>query len=302
MDSYKNYKYKEVDYAKYIYENGFQTKHIPTEMKLLLVYARDYLNVKKSKLKDFAYNFCEDNVDEFNRLDWFRVINKAVGFASDTKNRLINISQIDITSGELEYIMALPVSHDYKKIFLAFLVQMKLSKQIYEFKNGKEYTSQFFKGGIKKYNDVKKMANVPTKLYINAHFIREMSVDGYISIYYNGLIKHLWMDQCLPSGDVVMVIKDYENVGYYLDYYCGEKNMALCRDCQQPFKVSRANRKYCAKHKDYYKKMVEKEFTCPECGKIEIVPAKSNNQKRCAECQTKHRITYFKTRCFAQNK
>lgn len=296
MANFINYKYNEIDYAKCVYENGFQTKHIPTEMKLLLVYARDYLGTKKSQLKNFAYEFCEKHVEGFNRVLWFKTINKAVNFASANKNRLLNVGSVGLTEGEVSYITALPFSQDYKKLFMAFLVQAKLNKTVYEFKNGKEYTSTFFKGGIKKYNEVKKMANVNGKVDINGDFIYDVSREGYIAIYHNGLIKHLWMDDCKASGDTVIEIMDFENVGWYLDYYCGVKGVKLCKDCLQPYHANSKEKVYCKKCQAGLARPKRKTIICADCGVEVEVNAKANNQRRCAECQERHRNEYLKDR------
>lgn len=296
MANFINYKYNEIDYAKCVYENGFQTKHIPTEMKLLLVYARDYLGTKKSQLKNFAYAFCEKHVEGFNRVLWFKTINKAVNFASANKNRLLNVGSVGLTEGEVSYITALPFSQDYKKLFMAFLVQAKLNKTVYEFKNGKEYTSTFFKGGIKKYNEVKKMANVNGKVDINGDFIYDVSREGYIAIYHNGLIKHLWMDDCKASGDTVIEIMDFENVGWYLDYYCGVKGVKLCKDCLQPYHANSKEKVYCKKCQAGLARPKRKTIICADCGVEVEVNAKANNQRRCAECQERHRNEYLKDR------
>lgn len=296
MANFINYKYNEIDYAKCVYENGFQTKHIPTEMKLLLLYARDYLGTKKSQLKNFAYEFCEKHVEGFNRVLWFKTINKAVNFASTNKNKLLNVGSVGLTDGEISYITALPFSQDYKKLFLAFLVQAKLNKVVYEFKNEKEYTSSFFKGGIKKYNEVKKMANVTGKVDINGDFIHDVSKEGYIAIYYNGLIKHLWMDDCKASGETVIEIVDFENVGWYLDYYCGVKGVKLCKECLQPYRANSKEKVYCKKCKVGLAQPKRKRIICADCGVELEVNAKANNQRRCAECQEKHRSEYLKDR------
>ena len=47
-----NYKYNEIDYAKLIYEQGFQDKsHMPTELRLAAIYMRRNLGYKPAKLK-----------------------------------------------------------------------------------------------------------------------------------------------------------------------------------------------------------------------------------------------------------
>lgn len=294
MNKFANYKYREKEYAKYIHDYGFQTKHKPTELKLLLLYARD--NLKEKNLKSYAESFCAEHEKEYNRALWFKTINDAVSYASDNKNKLQTIDCIPITYGEAEYIRGLPFTQDFKKLFFAFLIQMKLNKKVYEFKNSIPYTSTYFKGGIRKYNEIKKMANVSGKLDINGEFIHEMSQKGHIAIYYNGLIKHLWMDECKPSGDTVIDVKDFENVGYYFDYYCGEKGVKLCKECGQPFKVSAQCKTYCKRHKDYYKPVGEKVKACVDCGIEFTVDGRNNSKTRCATCQTKYRRSQDKLR------
>ncbi len=297
-----NYKYCEKDYARLVYEKGFQTKHIPTELKLVLLHMRDEIGVERAGLKQALIDFCAAHDEGFNLAVWYRRINDAVKYATDKKNRLINIDEILVSDGEARYIDSLPVEHDYKKLFFTFLVQMKLNKTVYEFKNQTEYTSTFFKGGIKRYNQIKKMANVPAKLDINAHFIRDMSEIGYVAIYYNGLIKHNWMDDCKESGGAVISVKDYENVGVYWDYYKSVKGVKLCKECQQPFKASPQCKTYCKKHKEYYKQLDHKIINCVDCGDAFVVPPKANNKKRCDKCQALHREKYIKSRIGVQIK
>lgn len=284
-----NYKYCEKDYARMVYEKGFQTKHIPTELKLVLLHIRDEVGVARKDLKQALIDFCAAHDETFNLAIWYRRINDAVNFAMDKKNRLINIEEIAVTEGEAEYIDSLPVEHDYKKLFFTFLVQMKLNKTVSEFKNGSPYTTMFFKGGMKRYNEVKKMANVPAKLDINANFVRDMSAAGYISIYYNGLIKHNWLEGCKEAGEAVIHVKDYENVVVYWDYYKGVKGTRLCKECQQPFKVSPQCKTYCKRHKEYYKPVGEKAKNCIDCGAEFTVDARNTTKVRCADCQTKHK-------------
>lgn len=291
-----NYKYCEKDYARLVYEKGFQTKHIPTELKLVILHLRDEVGVERAELKQALIDFCATHEESFNLAIWYRRINDAVKYGTDKKNRLINVDEILVTEGEAAYIDALPVEHDYKKLLFTFLVQMKLNKAVYEFKNQSEYSSTFFKGGMKRYNEIKKMANVPTKLDINAGFVRDMAEAGYISIYYNGLIKHNWLDECNESRDAVIRVKDYENVGIYWDYYKGVNGVRLCKECQQPFKVSPQCKLYCKKHKEYYKPLEQKTIRCIDCGVEFIAPPKANNQKRCTQCQDRYRKEYINSR------
>lgn len=283
------YKYDELGYAETIYKDGFQTNHIQTELNLLAAYAKHVLEMKPARRKQFIYEFCGKHLDGFRRELWFKQINRALDYSNKKQSVLSRITHIEVTRGELDYILSLDVSHDCHKIFFAFLIHTKLNKSVYEFKNGKPYDSTFFRGDKSKYNLVKKMANVPSAIDINGEFVHQMYKAGLIDVLFNGLIRHKWMEDCLPSGDVVIEVRDFENVGLYLDYHLGVKGVKLCGYCGQPFVVSRNDRLYCKEHKDYHPKIGDKTVTCVDCGALFDVDSRNMTKVRCDTCQKKHR-------------
>lgn len=294
------YKYDELGYAELIYKSGFQTKHLPTEMKLLALYARDVLGLKPAERKKFVYEFCGQHIPGFARAIYYKQVNRALNYASNRKSVLSHIESVGITHGEIDFILGLDVPHNYKKIFFAFLVQMRLNAILYELKNGKVYDSTYFRGDKSKYNAVKKMAMVPESIDINGGFVHEMYKAGLIDVYYRGLIRHKWMDECMPSGEIAISVVDFDTAGWYLDYYVGANGMKLCKRCGQPFRASRLDRLYCSRHKDHGATQGIKEIVCVDCGDSMLVAAKANRALRCEKCHTIHRREADRIRKSAQ--
>lgn len=285
----RNYKYDEISYAEKIYkDNKFQTKHIPTELKLLVLYYRDYLKLKAKDRKEKLTQFCIDNIPNYNRATHFKIVNRALQKGSNKKEKLVKIESIPIYQKELDYINGLDIQYDYKKMLFAFLVQMRLNKTMFEIRNkDKEYKStNYFKGGKQKYQNIKSMANVNSKIDINDDFINDLSQgdNPLITIMYAGLIRLDFLNNCKQEGDTVIEVKDYENVGWYLDYYNRVDKIVLCDYCGQPFKQRHRNECYCKKHKEY-QPMETKIINCVDCDKEVIIDSKDNQTTRCKECQ-----------------
>ena len=283
----KNYKYNELEYAQLIYNNGFQTNYIPTELRLLVLYYKEVLKLKPKQRSEQLYEFCEKHMPDYKRAKYFKIINKALKQGSKKEQKLVNIEKINIFQSELDYINSLEIKYDFKKVLFTFLVQMKLNKFIYEYKNEKPYTSKYFKGGSIKYNNIKKMANLNNSININDDIIYFLNDIGLVKTLHKGLIVLNYLDNCSETGDIAIDIKDFENVGWYLDFYNGLKGMVLCKYCGQPFKQTNHDISYCKKHKQYYIPMETKTIVCQDCGKEISVDSLNTKTIRCEECQHK---------------
>jgi hypothetical protein len=292
-----SYKYDENTYAKKIFDsNKFQTKHIPTELRLLVIYYRDVLGLKPKDRKIKLYKFCEDNIPDFNKAVYYKIINRALQRGSNKKQKLVTIDKVDIYKDEVDYINSLDIKYDYKKIMFAFLVQMRLNKIMYEKRNNKEYkATNYFKGGKQKYKNILSMANVSSKIDINDDFVNDLSQGNspLITVLCKGLIILNFLNNCKQIGDIAFAVKNYEDVGWYLDYYNHIDKIKLCAYCEQPFKQHYNNECYCRKHKEY-QPIETKTLACVDCGHPFTVDARNMTKKRCDECQ--HKIDNEKTR------
>lgn len=295
-----NYKYNEVDYAKLIYSSGFQTKHIPTELRLVATYMRTILGYKPKQLREEMYIFSSKNIPEYNRVKHYKIINKAINSALKKNSTLIKIDNIAIYDYEINYINSLQFcdedgviseyEYDCKKVVFALLCQMKLNKIISKQKNGFESKCMYFKGDNSKYNDLKKISKIPIKFGINSDIVYILGQCGTITIMYNGLIKLDFMEQLdILSKEVdefktVITITNFDSVGWYFDYYNNVKKIKLCKHCGQPFRQTKNDILYCSEHKEYYQKQETKQMVCIDCGEIFDINS-SSRRIRCKKCE-----------------
>lgn len=146
---------------------------------------------------------------------------------------------------------------------------MKANKFITETKsmNKKfEYKGKYFKGGQKRYNQLKKLAKLPEKVRINEDIINTLWNNNLVTPMFNGLVKLDFMEDiykiqneiikkieeaCKSDKDVnktekyvALYIKDFDSVGWYFDYYNQDKKIAFCKECGKIFK-KKSNRQEC---------------------------------------------------------
>lgn len=263
-----DYKYTELDYAKNIYDNGFQSeRHMPTELRLVATYMRRVLGYKPKKLREEMYKWCEHNILGYKRELFFKRINSAINKACKKGSMLINIECIDFYKYEMDFLNNLYImdtvenqnesvySYECKKLLFTLLFKMKVNKFIAESKNTDEtfeHKGKYFKGGQKKYTEIKKLAKLPEKIRINEDIINTLWINGLVSPMFNGLVKLNFMEEIYElestakdlDTTVALRIKDYDSVGWYFDYYNHSKKVAFCKECGKIFK-KRSNRQEC---------------------------------------------------------
>lgn len=265
-----NYKYTELDYAKNIYENGFQSEqHRPTELRLVATYMRRILNYKPKKLREELYQWCESNIAGFKGELYYKEIHSAITKACKKGSTLVNIQNIDFYQYELDYINDLHIfgdtdhmeeyqySYECKKLLFTLLFQMKMNKLITEMKStdsGFAYEGKYFKGGQKKYSELKKLAKLPEKVKLHEDLINTLWINGLVSPMFNGLIQLNFMEELdailkkkdIDSTTVVLKVTDFESVGWYFDYYNHDKKIIFCKGCGRILKKKSNRQEYCS--------------------------------------------------------
>lgn len=264
-----DYKYTELDYAKNIYENGFQSEqHRPTELRLVATYMRRILGYKPKKLREEMYKWCELHIAGYKRELYYRRINSAINKACKKGSMLINIESIDFYQYEMDYINNLYIikdideqeeskySYECKKLLFTLLFKMKVNKFIAETKNTKpdyEYNGKYFKGGQKKYTELKKIAKIPEKMRINEDIINTLWINGLVTPMFNGLVRLDFMEKLYEiekdvdlNKTIVFQIKDYDCIGWYFDYCNKDKKITFCKECGKIFKKKSNRQEYCS--------------------------------------------------------
>lgn len=296
-----DYKYTELDYAKNIYENGFQSgQHQLTELRLVATYMRRILNYNPKILREEMYKWCEQNIKGYNRELYYKKINSAISKACKKDSMLINVENIIFYKQEMNYLNNLFItknankkeesefSYDCKKLLFTFIFLMKSNKFIVESKNNNiKYYGKYFKGGNKKYNQLKKLAKLPEDVKINEDIINTLWSNNLVTPMFNGLIKLNFMDDVYKiqdniqkkhqniynknkkyfdsntdayqkeiEKDIVFHIKDYDSVGWYFDYYNHKNKIVFCKECGRIFKKKSNRQEYCS---DKCSKLVDRE-------------------------------------------
>lgn len=241
------YKYNEKEYAKAIINQGFITKYYSYELKILAKYYRKEENKKAKERKELLYKFCEEHITNFNRVKYFKMINSALKYGSKKKNQLIIIKSVPVTIKEIEYVNKLDIDYNYKKVLFTFIMKNKLNKELCLQKFGKASDYNFFGGKREFYKEVYEMSKVSKKKDINT-IINELSNFGYIDVRTRGRINLLFIDNIEESDDIIFNIEDFDDIGYYFDYYNGENNVIECanENCHRLIKKSSNKIKYCS--------------------------------------------------------
>ncbi len=220
----------------------------------------------------------------------YKLFDKALKHSSDKKNKLVVVSEIPVYKEEFNYIKQLNIHDNYKKVLFAFLIQNKLNKEVYKIRKEKELNNIYYKGNSKQYNELKKMAKIPQKIKLHEEVIYELSKQGLINPMYQGLIQLKFLGLIDKVSDVMFYIRNYEETGWYFDYYNSAKKIKLCSECGEPFRQSNNRQEYCNRHSPaVYTPMETKKIVCIDCGKEVKVDAKANNIKRCEECFKRER-------------
>ena len=274
-----DYKYTELDYAKNIYENGFQSdQHRPTELRLVATYMRRILDYKPKKLREEMYEWCEANITGYRRELYYKMINSAINKACKKGSMLINVESIDFYKYEMDFINDLYIMKDIdekgeseftyecKKLLFTLLFKMKVNKFFTETKSNNpdfEYNGKYFKGGQKKYTELKRLAKLPEKLRINEDIMNTLWINGLVTPMFNGLVKLNFMEALYDiekkkdlDKSIIIQIKDFDSVGWYFDYYYEDKKIQFCKCCGKIFK-KKSNRQECCS--DECSKIIDRE-------------------------------------------
>ncbi|WP_303984642.1 hypothetical protein [Niallia circulans] len=254
------YKYNEKKYVEHILKNGFSSKHINNEIRLLAIHYKEKGMTEEDREKEL-YDFCEKKMQSFDRVEYFKKINSALNHAKKLESKLVEVDEIYINKKELNYIDILELSHEYKRIIFTLLSLNKLNKEIQKQRDPKKLNNEhYFGGSNKNYKELIDASKVPMKSKKIHSIISELASLGIVEIRGNGFIKLSFVYD-LEYGETVITIKDYEEIGYYYDLYKGTNRVKECEECKKPIKVNGKYKKYClacSKEKEKIRKKVWK--------------------------------------------
>lgn len=238
------FKFKEKEYAEAIIENGFISKNLNYELKLLAMYYKE-LGYKPKKREELLYDFCKKNIENFSRVLYYKKINSVLNYARKKENILINANEIDITENELRFIDSLDINHQQKKLCFTLLVLAKLYSTVHHIKYGEHTTEHYFGGNNKRYKeliDASHTSLTANKLHQN---IGELAKKDIVEIRNKGFIKLSFIYGIEPGGETAIKIRSFDSIGLYYDLHTGQKKVKSCVNCQTPFRFKSNKSKYC---------------------------------------------------------
>ena len=190
---------------------------------------------------------------------------------------------------EIDYLNSQDISINEKKVLFALLITYKLRKLYFEIKKPNEpYDNMYFKGGTTQYSDLKKVSNIHNKLDINIDIISELAVKEYVKIYSRGCVRLNFLEEIVDdTGEISFEMTDYNNIGYWFEWYNGNKRIGKCIKCGNVFYKRANNQIYCSDCQGY-EKIGTKTLVCCDCGK-EFEVESSSRKIRCDDCYKKER-------------
>ncbi len=290
------YKYKDLIYAEKVYKEGFLTKYRDTELKLVALYMRDVLGItKKQDRKEALHNFCKEHLPDYHKMKYYKVINRVLEYSCTKKNFLITIDNIPVLQSEIDFINTQDLSLDEKKLLFTLLITYKLRKTYFEIKTPeKPFDNLYFRCNKLRMSELKKVSNIHKNLDINIDIISTLIEAGYIESCKVGTIRLNFIEMITPKTEMVAFeITEYNNIGYWLELYNGNKRIKKCIKCGNVFYKVSNSQIYCADCKGY-EKVGTKKVICCDCGKEFEVTAKNNSTNRCSDCYTVYRKLYYK--------
>ena len=248
------FRYNEKKYAEEILKKGFLTQYHRYELKILVKYYKEVLEEKASERKKLVYKFCENNIVKFNRVKYFKIINSALAYGSKRINKLILIESVPITKNEIKYINGLKLDSIHKKILFTFIVKNKLNKEMSKQIYGKVSDYNIFGGKTESYKEVFEMSRLSGEYDINK-LVNGLSNLGYVDVRTRGKINLSFIDDIVVNKDekgnkidnIVFEITNFDNVGYYFDWYNGDEKYVKCENegCGEVIKKVNNRQKYC---------------------------------------------------------
>jgi hypothetical protein len=251
------YPFKELTYAKEIEKNGFTSNYIKYELKILAKYYRD-LGHKPKERKEMLHKFCEENLEGYNKVLHYKLINSVLNYSNNKKNKLIEIESIGITEKEISFIDSSDASHVEKKVLFTLLVLDKLNKKYRETQSSDGVEHYF--GGNMNYKLLLSSSEIKES-YKNLHnIIGDLAKKGFLETVGRGSIK-LSFIYGISSGDEVSVeVNTFYNIGLYYDLHVGEKRIKKCECCDVPIRVKSNRSKYCSECWKVEEKKIKREW------------------------------------------
>lgn len=284
----------EKKYAEKIIKNGFLSKKIRFELKILAKYYFFSQNLPKKEIKLILEAFCRKNIDGFNLNIDYKMINDAILHLSSKKCQYLIIEEIWISQELIDYINNLDFDNETKKVLFTLSMWGKINL---ECGYSQEYASSF-----KDYKDLKLSSNIDSKKNIYDIF-NILYEKGFLKMTWQGVAKMIFLEN-IPQGQDLYKITDLSKLGLWFDFYNNANNVLKCEQCGTLFqkRISKNSpQKKCndcsLTDKDGKRQKIknDKLLNCEVCNKPFFSSSKKKTIK-CETCYSENRKEYFKNK------
>ena len=238
------FKFDEYLYAETIANEGFRSVNKKPELKMLAKYYRDVWRLTEPQVRKKLIEFCQKHVLDFDIAIHFKLINTAIS-SSKKGSALICVPWICIYKNEVNEIANIPLTHSHKKLFFTLVVYDRLIRKSIKMKTGTEPNVVYYRGGKRNYAKLKGFANLKKDFDINKDGIPELAKLGFVKILDRGGIEIKPFPENPEQSEVMINVKDYDNIGLYYDCAAGNKKIKMCVHCNKPFYQKSNRQKYC---------------------------------------------------------
>lgn len=243
--------YKEKDYAEEMLRKRDFDVRSAGDLKILAKYLK---YIGEEKIEDKLMDFCKKKGKKwFKEAVNYKLIDNSMLFIQKKENKLVQIENIPITKGEMEYIESLPYGKLEKKILFTFIVINKLKHLKNKLRGFEVNYNQNYFGGSGSFSYKTLMKTLQEKLSRNFKekgihkTIKMFNDDGLTRTTQNTALELLFINSIEESDEIVIEVKDFDTIGLYYDYWIGESNIAKCEDCNYLIKKTSGNKRRCEK-------------------------------------------------------
>ncbi|WP_080845574.1 hypothetical protein [Cytobacillus gottheilii] len=245
------YQYKDRDYITDILNaKKFTSKFFSTELKLLSRHYRE-LGCNEVEIKNRLHEFCKRGMKKYNPAIHYKIINNAVSHGMNEHNKIVQIDSLTVSLPELNYIDTLELSHEYKRVVFTLLVLQRLFRSYLQIKDGETKSNEYYFGGYKNYRDLVSVAKITfdkrkkSKVKNIHDLVRLLHEKEIVEIANNGNIKLLFMYDIPTDDSNGIIVKEYNEIGYYYDLFHGENRVKECESCGVPIRPNGNRQEFC---------------------------------------------------------
>lgn len=217
--------FDEKSHAEDILKKGFKTKNKTVFETFILAKYFFHIGLDESKVKQRIIKFYEKFQEDFNLDEYYKVINRTINYARNSK--LKTNKEVQITQSELNIIQSLGNLREQK---LAFVLLV-----LYKFHNYNKFTVS-----LEDLFTLSELTSVNSKTRLQ--LLHELTSKGLIDINARG---KRWVKFAEKRGLSYITIKKYENFIWEYFYYLEDRNFKRCSSCEKAIKITGRNNKYC---------------------------------------------------------